>query len=332
MLMKKLLSYKALITLLGFALCALSAGAYDFPNQSYTMFFNILDSETCEVTYEDNSYNSYSGYVNIPSWVTVGSLHPVDYEVVSIGKYAFRDCSALTSVTIPTSITSIGQSAFWYSSLTSVTIPYSVKTIDYNAFGDCNNLTSVTIGSGVTYIGSYGFDSPLTNIRIYATTPPTINNENAFKESTYNNAEVIIPDGSYSAYRNAPYWSKFKKMRTVSAVPINSTNFPDDNFRTELLMYYPSGYISDIHLITEVHVDGRNYSNLKGIELYTNLETLYCYDNNLTSLDLSNCTKLKYLACGNNKLTSLYLNNNSYTTWTAITTPSSERCLATVVL
>lgn len=264
------------------------------------------------MTYETTSYNSYSGYVTIPSTATRGSLYPVDYEVVRIGNYAFCWSQNLTGIHIPTSINSIGQSAFsCCTSLSSVTIPYSVKTIDYNAFGDCDNLTSVTIGDGLTYIGTYGFDSPLTYICIYTRTPPTINSENAFKESTYNNADLIIPDGSYSAYKNAPYWSKFKKMRTVSAVPINSTNFPDDNFRTELLMLHPSGYISDIDLITEVHVEGRNYSNLKGIELFTNLEKLYCYDNNLTSLDLSNCTKLKYLACGNNKLTSLYLNNKS---------------------
>ena len=60
MLMKKILSLKTLGVLLACLSCALGAAAYDFANQSYTMFFNALDGETCEVTYENTSYNSYS--------------------------------------------------------------------------------------------------------------------------------------------------------------------------------------------------------------------------------------------------------------------------------
>ena len=55
-----------------------------------------------------------------------------------IGKYAFRDCSSLTSVNIPSNVTEIGEDAFYYcSSLTSVNIPSSVTSIGMNAFDDC---------------------------------------------------------------------------------------------------------------------------------------------------------------------------------------------------
>ena len=75
--------------------------------------------------------------------------------VTSIGGYAFEDCSSLTSVTIPNSVTSIGSYAFANcSSLTSVTIPNSVTSIGNNAFYECSNLQSLTIGAGVLYIGS----------------------------------------------------------------------------------------------------------------------------------------------------------------------------------
>ena len=80
--------------------------------------------------------------------------------VTSIGGSAFRDCSALTSVTISEGVTSIGQRAFYgCSGLTSVTIPSSVTRIDDDAFSGCSALTSVTISEGVTSIGGGAFES-----------------------------------------------------------------------------------------------------------------------------------------------------------------------------
>ena len=63
-----------------------------------------------------------------------------------------------TSVTIPDSVTSIGNYAFYdCSNLASITIPDSVTSIGGSAFGYCSRLTSVNIGSGVTSIGEYAF-------------------------------------------------------------------------------------------------------------------------------------------------------------------------------
>ena len=64
----------------------------------------------------------------------------------------------LTSVTIPSNVTSIGDSAFYdCSGLTSITIPDSVTDIGNIAFTNCSGLTSVTIGDSVTFIGFYAF-------------------------------------------------------------------------------------------------------------------------------------------------------------------------------
>lgn len=88
---------------------------------------------------------------NIP-----GSINGVP--VTSIGNNAFRDCSNLTSITIPASIISIGSYAFSHcSSLTSITIPASVTSIGNNAFFYCSALTSITIPGSVTSIGQDAF-------------------------------------------------------------------------------------------------------------------------------------------------------------------------------
>ena len=72
----------------------------------------------------------------------------------------------LTSVTVPSSVTyngstyrvtSIGQSAFSKSKITSVSLPSSVKTIELYAFFMCTNLTSITLSSNLTTIGNSAF-------------------------------------------------------------------------------------------------------------------------------------------------------------------------------
>ena len=78
--------------------------------------------------------------------------------VISIGTYAFEDCSSLTSLTIPNSVLSIGYMAFrGCSGLTSLTIPNSVISIGSYAFRDCSSLTSLTIPNSVTSIGDAAF-------------------------------------------------------------------------------------------------------------------------------------------------------------------------------
>ena len=99
--------------------------------------------------------NEYSGNVTIPESVVYQGK---TYSVTSIRYEAFRDCSGLTSITIPNSVTSIGTSAFWLcTSLTSVTIPTSVTTIGSSAFSGCSGLKSITIPTSVTTIGSSAF-------------------------------------------------------------------------------------------------------------------------------------------------------------------------------
>lgn len=93
-------------------------------------------------------YNSAVTSVTIPDSVT------------SIPDSAFGFCSQLTNISIPNSVTYIGFSAFnSCTSLKSITLPSSLSTIQSEAFYNCGNLKTIRIPVSVTSIGNYAFDA-----------------------------------------------------------------------------------------------------------------------------------------------------------------------------
>jgi len=75
---------------------------------------------------------------------------------------------SLTSITLPSSITSIGNESFSGSGLTSITLPPSISTIGYRSFSNCRKLTSINIPSSVTSIpyGAFEYCTGLNSISI----------------------------------------------------------------------------------------------------------------------------------------------------------------------
>ena len=127
----------------------------------------LLDIGAKTATLMPKTDGNYSGDIVVPE--KVKGNDGVEYVVTSLGDGCFGSCSALTSITIPSSVTSLGENCFSYcSGLTSITIPSSVTSLGDFCFDSCSGLTSITIPSSVTSLSWSCFSgcSSLTSIEI----------------------------------------------------------------------------------------------------------------------------------------------------------------------
>ena len=150
-------------------------------------FKYILDSDTKTATLVETEL--YGGDIVIPESVKAkdGNVYKITIigdkcfywknftsitipsSVTSLGDDCFGGCTSLKSITISSSVTTLGQQCFsdCYG-LTSITIPSSVTKLGLLCFSSCKSLTSITIPSSVTYLGDGCFTrcSGLTSITI----------------------------------------------------------------------------------------------------------------------------------------------------------------------
>ncbi|MBE5923654.1 MAG: hypothetical protein E7271_04195 [Lachnospiraceae bacterium] len=115
--------------------------------------------------------------------------------------------------------------------------------------------------------------------------------------------------------------SSSKVVFANSSVVINETNFPDPIFRKVISGrdYDRDGNgtldSKEIGLTINIYCEGMGIKSLKGVEYFTDLQGLWCMDNEIESLDISNNKDLRGLWCSGNKLTSLDLTPNPELLW-----------------
>ena len=101
------------------------------------------------------------------------------------------------------------------------------------------------------------------------------------------------------------------KVIEGTSVELNATNFPDEKFRSYLNETFGTDDCVVVECVTYIDCSNQGIKNLTGIELFPNLKTLECYNNQLTNLDVSKNVGLVRLVCYNNKLQKLDVRNNT---------------------
>ena len=247
--MKKLLLLFAMVAYVG------SASAWDYVCVKIGNLYYNLNATTheAEVTYKSYSYqNSYNEDWDIPAaTIPMGvSYNSEPYNVKSIGRYAFFNCSNLSSVTISSTIDSIGDYAFsGCTALTSIRIPGTVNNVGFHAFSCCTGLTSLTIGNGVVRIKGYAFEdcTGLTSVTI----PNSVTSISYYVFSGCSNlTSVTIGNGLTSIGIDA-----FKDCNGLTSVYIidlaawSNISFIQDNSNP---LYYAHHLYLNNELVTEV--------------------------------------------------------------------------------
>ena len=220
--------------------------------------------------------NSRLTSINLPSTLT------------SIGMYAFFGCRNLTNIIIPSSVSSIGFQAFSYCGLTNITIPSSVKTIDEGAFISLNSLTNIIVdnhNSAYASIDGILFDKKM---------------------------QTLI---AYPAGKSAETYTVPSSVTTIGRAFDDCSNLISINIHPSVTVVNNYAF-SGCSRLANIIVDGRNlsYASIDGILFDKSIRTIIRYPQGKTAITYTIPSSVT--AIGN----SAFFGNKSLT---SITIPSS---------
>ena len=165
-------------------------------------------------------------------------------QLTSIGDNAFNTCSALSSITLPNTVTTVGAKAFHYcTKLESATLSNSMEAIPDNMFYNCAQLKEITIPESVTSIGEYAFYNcaSLKNITI----GKSVESIGAWAFSAIPQAATItwlaydMPTLGYQAFTTnnttwrvyyIPNYSSSNTTTIIEAIPVTITDGAVENY------------------------------------------------------------------------------------------------------
>ena len=211
--------------------------------------------------------------------------------VTSIGDAAFYQCTNLTQVIIPNNVTSIGDSAFYQcTSLTQVIIPNNVTSIENSTFEDCTGLTQVTIPNSVTSIGEYAFwgCTGLTSINI----PNSVKEAAGTAFALCHNLTSVTLNNSYVIKNFKTIFPSYKNFKTIilgdSVLSIDDFAFEDCTNLKNVTVFGNLNHVGEGAFSNCINLDDFTYKGTTVPNYDTDINVFY------------NCLKLKKINVPNN--------------------------------
>lgn len=197
-------------------------------------WLSFLDLTGARIVAYSGSNGTYAGYNKYTGDAIPGNaLMPEDFEIDSkvrtlllpaslklFSQFAFQGANALTSITIPPLVTSIGDDVFYgCGGLQKIHIPEGVSSIGINAFTYCFNLHTLSIPSTVKFIAGYAFSNLMSLDTIYSYAPIPLDLTNSpfvFSQIYKDSCILMVPYGSKALYAAADQWRDFPNIVEMS--------------------------------------------------------------------------------------------------------------------
>ena len=281
----------------------------------WNMFADIVEGELKEVTVDGLTYSYVEGKgtatvigraneelrnITIPGSVSIGETN---YLVKSVSAGAFQNCGIdtlviqegvetisknafrenwgnLRSVTLPTSLRTIGESAFYYCyGIRDLIIPNGVTEIGKEAFRECYEISKIELPSTLTTIGDYAFyptrglSSVVSRIQtpfeipqnVFATSESGSYNDAGDYINTYtpSSATLYVPDGTKTAYQTIEGWNMFDDIieGELKEAKVGVLNYSYiEGKGTATVIYGDYTELTEVTIPGSVEIDGTLYS------------------------------------------------------------------------
>lgn len=178
-------------------------------------------------TYNENEIPEFAFYKTSGGKKSLTSI-VLPTTITSIGFSSFLGCTGLTTITLPPLVTSIGSNAFQKcTALTSITVSLALTSIGSSTFSNCIGLTSIIIPSSVTSIGSSAFSHCTGLCSIFSNTVIPVDlslSDVVFSSVPKTTCNLYVPSESLSLYKTANQWKDFTnimQMPTAVATTID---------------------------------------------------------------------------------------------------------------
>lgn len=284
--------------------------SFTMPSGDPVLGENIFGGKSVNITWANYTKESdgaiYKDTTLILAPATISSNFTPRTGTTEIAAYAFASSkfSNGATVTIPETVTFIGEGAFKGAGITSITIPSNVTEIAAYAFAN-TKLTSITINSNITSIGEGAFSgcSDLTNIDFAGTSTVNYIGDSAFSGTAITN--IIVPQSVKTMGSRVFENCKQLTTATLTAVTelgeytffgctaLTTATFGDDATASGTYTFFPGTYFkNESGVLVQKYYDSSLTTVTLGDGITSIGEGVFWYCVNLASIDLNNVTEI----------------------------------------